>query len=264
MHYFKRLFKSLFNRPSYDGGIQSAPRTARDEKEDTYLVDFRHGFMGTNVVSNGSWTTGTTSITMGELGVHDEPSEGYNIPKGTKVQKIKIKPKDVFDELERIPTTWSLENIDAKIEIMKDKADLVSQTYTKRELNDFVQRLEHRKKLREKDKDKKTFQSYFQQFDTTTDEKIEALLGKYKLVMEEADLFIPEFPDEAIKIMKEFTRKVERVTGKKPVYYVIAEEKDFQKKYERRDPILLAQSPFGFYYHILGAWDTEMIYLPEL
>ena len=40
--------------------------------------------------------------------------------------------------------------------------------------------------------------------------------------------------------------------------------RDFEKQYERRDPILLAQSPFGFYYHILGAWDTEMLYLPEL
>jgi len=33
---------------------------------------------------------------------------------------------------------------------------------------------------------------------------------------------------------------------------------------EKRDPILLAQSPFGFYYNILGAWEKEMVYLPEL
>ena len=258
MNYFKRLFKALFNK-QYEGGIIKGMVISSDEQNDSYLVDFHRGF-----ISSSTGITGGMTIT-GNYGSYDdgEPSEGSNkvetIPK-----KIKIKPKDVFDELERIPTMWSLEHIDEKIEIMKDKAELVSQEYTKRELNDFVSRLEHRKKLREKDTDRKTFLSYFQQFDTTTDEKIEALLEKYDLVMKEADIFIPEFPDEAIKIMKLFNRKVERVTGKKPVYYVIAEDSDFEKKYERRDPILLAQSPFGFYYHILGAWDTEMLYLPEL
>ena len=38
----------------------------------------------------------------------------------------------------------------------------------------------------------------------------------------------------------------------------------FRKAYEKRDPILLAQSPFGFYWQILGAWDKEMLLLGEL
>lgn len=253
MKYFKRLFKAIFNREMGKISVNGYSITADepDEKNDNYLVDFRRGFIG-----GGGVVTGTVSFTG------DSSSELVSTTPAPK--KIKIKPKAVFDELERSPTMWSLENIDTKIEIMKDKAELVNQTYTKRELNDFISRLEHRKKLREKDKDRKTFLSYFQQFDTTTDEKVEALLDKYELVMKDADIFIPEFPDEAIKIMKTFNRKVERVTGKKPVYYVIAEDSKFEKKYEKRDPILLAQSPFGFYYHILGAWDTEMIYLPEL
>ena len=248
MKYFKRLFKALFNK-QYESGTITGMVVSSNEQNDSYLVDFRRGF-----VSSSSGLTGTVTLS-GEY----SPSSSRTTPK-----KIKIKPKAVFDELERIPTMWSLEHIDEKIEIMKDKAELVSQEYTKRELNDFISRLENRKKLREKDKNKKTFLSYFQQFDTTTDEKIEALLEKYDLVIKEADIFIPEFPDEAIKIMKEFTRKVKRLSDKAPVYYVIAEDSNFEKKYERRDPILLAQSPFGFYYHILGAWDTEMIYLPEL
>lgn len=50
----------------------------------------------------------------------------------------------------------------------------------------------------------------------------------------------------------------------KPVFYVIAEESDFKEKDKKRDPILLAQSPFGVYYDILGAWDKEMLLLSEL
>jgi uncharacterized lipoprotein len=47
-------------------------------------------------------------------------------------------------------------------------------------------------------------------------------------------------------------------------FYVIAEEKSFKSAAEKRDPILLVQSPFGFYWQILGAWDKEMILLSEL
>jgi hypothetical protein len=57
---------------------------------------------------------------------------------------------------------------------------------------------------------------------------------------------------------------MEELCGKKPVFYVIAEPDKFRKAYERRDPILLVQSPFGFYWQILGAWDKEMILLSEL
>lgn len=256
MKYFKNLFKAIFNiKEKEQEERYNAPMSSNSEMDDKYLVDFRHG--GTFI----SGTTGTISLTSSGDSERRRKLVSFD---STEPQKITVKPKDVFEELERTPTMWSLENLDDKIEIMKDKAKLVSQYHTKRELEDFISRLEHRKKLREKDKDKKTFLSYFQQFDTTTDEKIQALLKKYNLVMENADIFIPEFPDEAVKIMKTFSRKVERVTGKKPIYYVIAEESNFKKKYERRDPILLGQSPFGFYYHILGAWDTEMIYLPEL
>ncbi len=105
---------------------------------------------------------------------------------------------------------------------------------------------------------------YFDQFQNTTDEKIDVLLKKYELVMKTSDIFVPEFPDIAIQRMKEYTEKLDEICKKKPVFYVIAEEKDFKKKYERRDPILLVQSPFGFYWQILGAWDKEMLILGEL
>ena len=231
------IFKKLFGRRKKDDyyNVPVDPRF-----NDNYLVDFRGGFMG----ADGP---------MVASGMAD-----------SKPKKVKVKPKDVLDELGRSPTMWSLEHIDEKIDIMKDKVELLNQEYARKELEDFVSRLENRKKLHDKDKDKKTFLSYFQQFDTTNDEKVKALTDKYSLVMKNADIFVPEFPKEAVEIMKRFTSKVKKITGKNPIYYVIAEESMFDEKYERRDPILLAQSPFGFYYHILGAWDTEMVYLPEL
>jgi len=93
---------------------------------------------------------------------------------------------------------------------------------------------------------------------------IEKLLTKYDLVLEEAELFVPEFPEDAMSVMKRYTKMVKNICNKKPVFYVIGEKKDFKEKYKKRDPILLVQSPFGFYWQILGAWDKEMLLLSEL
>ncbi len=238
MSFFKKWFRRKKRAGYYDVPMSSG-------FDDKYLIDFRGGYMGPD---SGPTYGGEGVVSTADL----------------KPKKIKIKPKDVLDELERIPTMWALENIDEKIGIMKDKVELLNQEYARKELEDFVSRLENRKKLHDRDRDKRTFLSYFQQFDTTTDEKIETLTDKYSLVMKNADIFVPEFPEAAVKIMKLFTSKVKKITGKNPIYYVIAEESMFKQKYARRDPILLAQSPFGFYYFILGAWDSEMVYLPEL
>jgi hypothetical protein len=147
--------------------------------------------------------------------------------------------------------------IEEKINILNDKVKLINQHYAKREVIALIQRLENRKKYLE-------YKDYFDRFQNTTDEKIDLLLDKYELVMKTSDIFVPEFPDEAILKMKEYTDKLDELCGKKPVFYVIAEVKDFKKAYEKRDPILLVQSPFGFYWQILGAWDETMMLLSEL
>ncbi len=224
--------------------IQASP----NELHDKYLFDFRGGYTG--VFAVGSFEGGSPTT--------DAPQEMpadkiINLP----ATKIAIKPIDVLHELERAPIPFSLEMLDEKISVLKEKEKLISQHYAKRDVQAVIQRIENRKKYTE-------HKQFFDRFQSTTDESVDELLSKYKLVLRESDLFVPEFPDEAIKIMNEYTEQVEKISGKKPVFYVIAEEKDFQKKYERRDPILLAQSPFAFTWDILGAWDKEMILLSEL
>jgi hypothetical protein len=54
------------------------------------------------------------------------------------------------------------------------------------------------------------------------------------------------------------------LSNKTTHFYVIADKKDFDKTPAKRDPILLAQSPFGFFWNILGAWSDEMIFLGDL
>ena len=171
--------------------------------------------------------------------------------------KIRLKPIDALLELETVPTPFSVTMLDEKIDMLQYKSKLIVQSYAKREVNALIERLENRKKYSE-------HRAFFENYQNTTDEKIAILLKKYDLVMQTSDIFVPEFPDDAIKTMNAYTEKMKIICEKKPVFYVIAEPDKFRKAYEKRDPILLVQSPFGFYWQILGAWDKEMLLLSEL
>ena len=215
----------------YEGNIDIVK-----ELEENYLFDFKN-------YSSQYYNGG------GMISLFNEGEE--------EIKKIKIKPIDVLNQLETVPSPFDLLLIDEKLSILKDKEELITQKYAKREIQGLIERITNRKRYIE-------FKEYFDKFQNTTEEKIDDLLSKYDLVMKTSDIFIPEFPTEAIVTMKEYTKKVEELSGKKPLYYVIAEEDKFRKAYEKRDPILLVQSPFGFYWQILGAWDKEMLILGEL
>lgn len=216
--------------------------------DDTFLFDFK------NYQSQYTGVTMNMNTFISVDGVGSDSSEDQT---SSGSQKIAVKPKDVLAELETIPTPWTLSNLDDKIEVLKYKRDLITQHYSKREVEGLIERLENRKKWGK-------FKNFFSEFQNTTDEKIDKLLEKYDLVMKTSDLFVPEFPDDAIAVMKKYTDNMQKLCKKKPVFYVIAEPDKFKKAYEKRDPILLVQSPFGFYWQILGAWDKEMILLSEL
>ena len=214
------------------------------ELDDIFLFDFLN-YQSGNTISNIPILQGGDSITA-------NPSIN-SIPVG----KISIKPIDVLNELETIPTPFSLEGLDNKIEVLKTKASFIKQHYSRNEVTGLIERLENRKKYN-------LCKVYFDSFQNTNDDKINALLDKYDLVIKSADLFIPEFPDEAIHIMEKYKIETEKICSKAPVFYVIATPDNFKSADKKRDPILLVQSPFGFYWQILGAWDKEMLILHEL
>ena len=237
-----KLIKKLFGYNNKNNNFTIS--TNNIGLDDNYLFDFKNFSSDYNSNNSG------TFINFGDVSASFNDTISVN-------PKIKVKPKDVLHELETVPTPFTLTLIDEKIDILKDKAKLITQVYAKREVVALLERMNNRKKYNK-------YKTYFDKFQNTTDEKIDILLNKYDLVMKSSDIFIPEFPDEAIITMKQYTEKFIKICGKKPVFYVIADEIKFRKAYEKRDPILLVQSPFGFYWQILGAWDEEMILLGEL
>lgn len=130
--------------------------------------------------------------------------------------------------------------------------------YGRMELESILERLQNRKKIA-------SVQTIIDKYPHTTSDMINTVVNAHSnLECEHAAPFVPDFPKDATNAMKEYNTMCEKLCGRKSVFYVLIEKKNQQTKLGRRDPILLAQSPFGFFWQILGAWDKEMVYLADL
>lgn len=153
--------------------------------------------------------------------------------------------------------------VDSQLEDFKTKLSMISgEEYDMRrgveEIGAIVTRLENRKKYPE-------FAEFYSEYPYTTRAKVTDLIKEHtNLQLGKIAQFLADMPQEATKAMKEYTAQTVKLCGLKPVFYIIADKKDFKKTEKRRDPILLAQSPFGVAWQILGAWDEEMLLVDEL
>lgn len=180
---------------------------------------------------------------------------------------LELSPKEVYDELQNIPTPVSAENLDKKLDSYRKIYDTIridGSQGNKATVLDIIERLQNRVKYFASAETRAEFDKY----KCTNDYAINILLDKHEhLKIGPADDFIPEFPLIALDAMNAYTDATVKLCGLKPVFYVIAKAKDFKVVTGRRsgrDPILLVQAPFGFYWQILGAWDEEMQHVADL
>lgn len=251
------LFKSKKGLLLHDNAMQEMERSE-------FLVDFYRG-----IGNQGNGLEGY--VVMTDPG---NPSVVTGItPKPKEIKKIddsgekKVTPKDVYELKMLHDTAFKIktdpEYIDNQVEDFKERLNMLNtEDYDMRsglkEVASIVGRLENRKKY-------KQYEGFFSQFPYTMSGRIEALTKKNDhLQLGQVAQFVADLPKEAIDTMKEYTGQTKELCGKKPIYYIIADKKDFKKTTSRRDPILLAQSPFGHVWQILGAWDEEMILVDEL
>ena len=185
----------------------------------------------------------------------------------TKKGDTKITPKGIYEMKVLNDKNFKLnvnpKYVDKQIADFKEKLNLIkvaefdmSNGIT--EISSVLVRLENRKKYPK-------FESFFKQYPYTTNSKIAKMTKTHNhLQIGKVEQFLADMPNEAIKEMKEYEKNTKSLCDKKPIFYIIADKKDFKKTEKRRDPILLAQSPFGHVWQILGAWDKEMLLLDEL
>ncbi len=246
-----KLFKTLRKKMSkgwHRGGYRDVPvhigfgrnwASEEIERANPEYMNFGNGIWADTAVSASS--TGGTST------------------KQIRPEKKEVKPKDVMNELNEEKPNLDLNNLDAKIKAMKKRRDFMKEdigTIANEEEN-AISWLEARKKAVKK--------KIINKFDwpVTTPEKIAALLSKYKLRKASFAQYSLAVPEEAIDEMEKYSLLCEEVTDDKPEFIlIIPDTKEFEEK--KRDPIVVATSPFGRFLHVIGAWDKEVAIMHEL
>lgn len=189
------------------------------------------------------------------------------VKKEDKPAKAKITPKGVYKMGMLNNMEFKMKTdpayLDQQIATFKDKLDLIklSQFDMSRGVNEIASILTRLENRRVYGKHAEFYSGYA----ITSVSNVNKLLkDEDHLKLGKVEQFLADMPKEAIDEMKKYTKATMAVCGKKPIFYIIADKKDFEKSDKRRDPILLAQSPFGHFWQILGAWDSEMLFLEEL
>ena len=130
-----KTIKKLFSRKKSSGF--NITMSSSDGLDGTFLFDFKNyqsGYRG-----NGASLTTTFMNYSGSNDSEDDNGSSLEIVK--KPGKIAVKPIDVVNELETIPTPWTLSNLQDKIEILEYKRDLITQKYSRREVVAMIERL---------------------------------------------------------------------------------------------------------------------------
>lgn len=230
----------------------------------------KSGFLPDFFKSTGSsWGDGTESLSSYVIAESYPGSGAVAIPIRSKKTKPKpqITPKGVFQLKTLDEKDFQIkidpEYVDAQVETFKEKLGMIrgkefDMNRGTNEIGSILMRLQNRKKY-------STFKDFYDEFPYTTTVKISELVKLHDhLKVGEVSQFLADMPKEAVDVMKRYTEQTKKLCEKKPVFYIIANKKDFEKTEKRRDPILLAQSPFGHFWQILGAWDEEMLLIEEL
>jgi len=191
---------------------------------------------------------------------------------GRPSKKNKTTPKKLFKmgalndnkfsiNVSKMYLSEQIKDLEDKLLLYPKRKDILLKhgiKYGKSEVLSIIERLKNRRKIKE-------FQKIVDKYPHTSSELINKVVGTHDhLKCKKADDFIPDFPKDAVKAMHEYNDMCKKLCNKITHFYVIGDEKDFEVQDKKRDPILLAQSPFGFFWQILGAWSDEMIYLGDL
>jgi hypothetical protein len=203
--------------------------------------------MQLGVAQQAVYWDGANEPDMAEGNVKCSPSEDT---------RIVVKPKDVVDELvDKETPNLDFNNAGAKIKAIEKRAKFMKDDLQITPHDEYIAIgfLKARKKYA---RIKHKFP-----WAITTEAKMGALLSKYKLQIGSMSGYHKCVPNEAVDEMEKFIKAFAKVSSAKPEFVLIL---DKGGKEEKLDPILLAKSPFGFYYYILGAWDKEREFIDEL
>jgi hypothetical protein len=195
-----------------------------------------------------NWVT-TSSSTIGGTNV--------NVYKTTKPkdERIEKKPVEIWNEIISEVPKIDLVDIDKKIKVVKRRHEFLTEEmgYGANDEKIALGFLEARRK----------FPKYGPLFTwaATNMGQIDKLCRKYKVQYVDFYGYYKNVPNEALDELERFLDAWKKVRKDEPTIKLITDQGGPEHK---KDPILLASSPFGKWFYILGAWDREVEFVDEL
>ena len=184
--------------------------------------------------------------------------------RNTQDTRIAAKPVEVVGEIMMEQPTFVLADLKKQIKVVSNRIKVLrEQGVNEHNLQNEHIALEY---LKARERYPQVYKLF--KWPTTNQTKVLALQNKYKLHTTPLNEWSKLIPQEAISEIEKFAKACFEVSKKyKPEFRVIVDQlswDELQKEKKRRDPILLALSPFGNWYYILGAWDKEVEYVDDL
>jgi hypothetical protein len=197
--------------------------------------------------STNDSTSSTTPNTIGYAKVVEKQED----------KRAEVKPKDVVGELNSTDEIKiNFENLEAKIKVIKKRYKFMKEDMqlAARDEEMAIKYLEAA--LRYRKMGGKGFA-----WEVTTQKKIDELRSKYKVTVGSLGSYHRTVPQEAVDEMEKYLKIFRKVTnGEEPDVKLIVDD-----IVERPlDPIIIAGSPFGPWFYVLGAWDKEIEIMGEL
>lgn len=167
-----------------------------------------------------------------------------------KDKRIFKKPVEIYEQIISEKPKINLNNLDGQIKLVKERMKVLTQHTRNVDLK-------HEKIAIGFLKARKKYLKYKDLFKwaITNKDMIDKLCKKYKVRKANFNSYYRNIPKEGVDEIKKFGEAFQKVSNNDPVFELIIDDGG---KEERKDPILLATSPFGNWYYILGAWDREV------
>jgi hypothetical protein len=173
-----------------------------------------------------------------------------------KDERIEKKPVEVFKEIIAETPVMNVNNLDEQIKLVTRRKKMLEELGTNSD--DEIQALAFLQARKKGLKVKTNFH-----WASTNLTMIAELVKKYKVAMTDFAAYSKNIPMEAIDELEKYLKEYSKVSNDKPVLKLIIDSTP-QSKEIKKDPILLASSPFGRYFYILGAWDKEVAIVDDL
>jgi len=180
-------------------------------------------------------------------------------PPNSKVEndkRIDKKPVEVFQEIISEEPKMNLQDLDKQIDMVTRRKEILQSHIGQNSFPDETQALTFLNSRKKYLKFK-----HLLKWQVTNDSKITELCKKYKVMKVGFSGYYKNVPMEAIDEIEKFSNVHAKITDVMPMFWLIVDDGG---KETRKDPILLAQSPFGKWYYVLGAWDKEVEIVDDL